>query len=168
MSDYRTESLEKLADRNALDVYAATPGQLRKLVEPVPLAILRRRPYADRWTWTPLEIVGHLVDVEWTLGWRTRTTLCDDQPRIMGMDQEKWVAAQRHNDADPAQLLADFEALRAINLRFWRSLAPSQLHRHGIHSERGPETLDQLLKMYAGHDLSHLDQLRKYLLAMQA
>lgn len=168
MTDYRTQSLEKLGKRDALEVYAATPGVLRGLIEPVAVDLMRRRPYADRWTWTPLEIVGHLVDVEWTLGWRTRTTLCDDEPRIMGMDQEKWVAAQHHNDADPRQLLDDFQALRSINLRFWRSVDSSQLQRHGIHSARGPETLDQLLKMYAGHDLTHLDQLRKYLAAILA
>ncbi len=167
MTDYRKVMLEQLGGRDALAVFAATPGELRKLIEPVPVALLRRRPYADRWTWTPLEIVGHLVDVEWTLGWRTRTTLCDDEPAIAGMDQEKWVAAQRHNDADPRQLLGDFEALRTINLRFWRSVEPSQLQRHGIHSERGPETLDQLLKMYAAHDLAHLDQIRKYLSAIR-
>jgi hypothetical protein len=167
MIDYRKLTLERLGDRNALEVYAATPGQLRALAEPVPAEVLRRRPYSERWTWTPLEIIGHMVDVEWTLGWRTRTTLCDDQPQIMGMDQDKWVAAQRHNDADPRQLLDDFESLRTINLRLWRSLSHSQLQRHGIHSERGSETLAQLLSMYAGHDLLHLDQLRKYLAAVQ-
>lgn len=167
MTHYRQNMLAKLADREPLDVFAATPAALRTLVEPVPVDVLRRRPYADRWTWTPLEIVGHLVDVEWTLGWRTRTTLCDDEPRIMGMDQEKWVAAQRHNDADPRKLLEDFDVLRGINLRLWRSLTPGQLQRYGTHSERGRETLDQLLRMYAGHDLAHLDQIRKYLGALQ-
>lgn len=167
MADYCRRMMDKLAGQDPLAVFAATPSRLRALIESAPVPALRRRPYADRWTWTPLEVLGHFVDVEWTLGWRMRTTLGDDQPRIAGMDQEKWVAAQRHNDADPAMLLADFEALRAINLRLWRSLQPGQLQRDGIHDERGPETLERMLHMYAGHDLIHLDQLHRYLEAVR-
>ena len=32
-----------------------------------------------------------------------------------------------------------------------------------MHDERGPESLDTMLRMYAAHDLHHIDQINRYL-----
>ena len=61
--------------------------------------------------------------------------------------------------------MAEFRALREQNLRVWRGLSLSDLKRAGQHNERGPEALAQMLPMLAGHDLSHIDQIRRYLAA---
>ena len=55
--------------------------------------------------------------------------------------------------------------MRDQNLRIWRGLTPEDLKRAGQHNERGSEALGQMLPMLAGHDLSHLDQIRRYLAA---
>ena len=166
---YRAKTLARLHGRDPLDILSETPGALRAMIAGIPPATLRRRPFADRWTWTPLEVIGHLLDDEWTYGWRIRTVLCDDHPTIMGMDQERWVARQRHNEvADASELLDDFAALRAINLRLWRRVTPEEMKRSGDHAERGEESLQLMLHMHAGHDLGHIEQIRKYLEALKA
>ena len=54
-----------------------------------------------------------------------RWILSEDEPDIVGYDQALWVAELRHNEDDPALLLATFEALRNANLELWarRTLA---------------------------------------------
>ena len=89
--------------------------------------------------------------------------LCEDRPKLLGMDQEKWVIGQKHNLREPAELLALFRELRKGNLALWRSMKPADLERVGLHDERGPESLGLMLRMNAGHDLSHIDQITRYL-----
>src|SRR5262245_3958421 len=99
------------------------------------------------------------------MGYRTRTVLGDDKPRIVGYDQERWAIAQDHNGREPSELVDTFAALRGLNLSLWKRLTPAHLARTGIHAERGEESLGQMLGLLAGHDLSHIDQIRRYLAA---
>ncbi|HSC59235.1 MAG TPA: hypothetical protein VLC11_06710, partial [Gemmatimonadales bacterium] len=57
--------------------------------------------------------------------------------------------------------LEHFAGIRKANLRYWSSLSAAELKRAGMHAERGEETLEHMRKMYAGHDLAHLAQLRR-------
>lgn len=163
---YRQKMLALLGDRGPLDVLAATPDVLARLAAPHPASVMQSRPFADRWTWTPNEIIGHLLDGEWVYGYRVRLILCEERPTILGMDQEKWVAGQRHNEREPAELIADFRALRQRNVAAWRRMSAADLKRVGVHNERGEEPLGLMLKMNAGHDLSHIDQITRYLAAI--
>jgi len=162
---YRSKLFKLLGERDPLEVLAETPKILERILREHSAETLRRRPFEGKWT--PNEIIGHLADTEWTYGYRIRTILCDEQPTIVGMDQEKWVSRQSHNDREPAELLEAFRTLRRLNLQLWRRMSPSDLQRLGRHSERGPESLELMLRMEAGHDLSHIDQLTRYLAALE-
>jgi hypothetical protein len=158
------EKMQRLTGgRDPFEIMAETPRVLADLVRSAPADVLRRRPHAGKWT--PLEVMGHLVDTEFTFGYRFRTIFCDDQPQLIGMDQEKWAIAQKHNERDPAELADNFAALRRINLRFYRSIPKEAYDRFGQHNERGPESIGMMLSYCAGHDLSHIDQLKRYLAA---
>jgi hypothetical protein len=150
-----------VGDGEPLKVLAETIETLRDIVRQRPAALFRKRPFPGKWT--PQEVIGHLSDAEWTMGFRSRTVLSDDRPQIMAYDQERWVAAQGHNEKDLGELLNTFVALRTANLQLWKKLTPAQLQRSGLHSERGEESLGQMIKMLAGHDCSHIDQIRRYL-----
>ncbi len=160
---YYDKLVALLGRRDPLDVLASTPDVIGKLIASHKPETLRKRPFPDRWTWTPLEIIGHLLDGELVYGFRIRLILCEERPTILGMDQEKWVAGQDYNGRDPKALLADFRAARNINLSIWRNIRPDQFARVGVHNERGEESLGQMIRMHAGHDLSHIDQLTRYL-----
>ena len=45
-------------------------------------------------------------------------------------------------------------------------MSAADLKREGIHGERGAESLGVMRKFIAGHDLSHIDQLTRYLAAI--
>jgi hypothetical protein len=168
---YRTDLRAYLAklrtlvgDRERIEILAETPRVLASLVEAHTPAQMQMRPFDGKWT--PSEILGHLGDTEWVFGYRIRQVLGEERPQIYAMDHELWVRGQRHNERDPGELLETFRGLRAPNIRLWQRMTPADLQRVGIHNERGPESLETTLLLQAGHDLSHIDQLKRYLAAV--
>lgn len=158
---YRKKMEGLLGDRDPLTVMAQTADGLARIVEQHPAKLMRTRPFPGKWT--PNEVLGHLVDSEWVYGYRMRLILCEDRPTILGMDHDLWVAGQRHNDREPKELVETFRAMRQFNLSVWGRLGPEELARVGHHNERGAESLGRLLRMIPGHDLSHIDQINRYL-----
>jgi hypothetical protein len=160
---YRARVLALLGGRDPLEVLAETPAILDRLVQANPAGILRARPFPGKWTGN--EIIGHLLDSEWTYGFRIRLVLSEERPAIIGIDQDLWVAGHRHNEREPALLAEMFAALRRCTLDLWRRMGPAELERAGLHNERGPETLGLMQRMIAGHDLAHLAQIERTLKA---
>jgi hypothetical protein len=54
-----------------------------------------------------------------------------------------------------------------FNLALSRRTSPEDLKRTGQHNERGPESLDVMLRLLAGLDLPHLDQIPRHIQAVQ-
>ena len=84
---------------------------------------------------------------------------------IQGYDQDAWARNLGYADARSTLPWASSAVVRMANLRLWRSLTPAQLARVGMHSERGPESLDLLIRLMAGHDLVHRRQMDRVLAA---
>ncbi len=158
---YRGNLLNLLGNQNAIDVLSKTASALAGITREHPASVLRARPFAGKWT--PNEIIGHLVDGEWVYGYRLRLIVCEDYPTVLGTQQDAWVARQRHNEREPSELVEIFRTLREFNLAVWRRTTDAELERTGSHNERGPESLALMLRMMAGHDLSHLAQIERYL-----
>ncbi len=53
--------------------------------------------------------------------------------------------------------------LREMNLALYKTLTPEQWKQHGMHSERGVETVEHIVRLYAGHDLNHIRQIEQIL-----
>ena len=162
---YREKMFKLLGDRNPLEVLSQTASTLADIVRTHSATVLRTRPFEGKWT--PNEIIGHLVDSEWVYGYRLRLILCEDNPTILGMNQDLWVAGQRHNEREPSDLVEIFRTMRQFNLALWKRMSPAELKRTGQHNERGPESLGVMLRMLAGHDLSHLDQITRHIQAVR-
>ena len=158
---YREKMFKLLGDRNPLEALAQTASALADIVRKHSVTVLRTRPFEGKWT--PNELIGHLADSEWVYGYRLRLILCEDNPTILGMNQDLWVAGQRHNEREPSELVEMFRTMRQFNLALWTRVSPADLQRTGQHNERGPESLGVMLRMLAGHDLSHLDQITRYI-----
>ena len=162
---YRQKMFSLLDDRGPLEVMAQTPDKLTEIVQGHSAAVLRTRPFEGKWT--PNEIIGHLSDSEWVYGYRLRLVLSEDNPTIFGTRQDSWVASLRHNERGPSELLEIFRTLRQLNLAAWQQASSADLERSGRHNERGPESLAVMLRLVAGHDLSHLTQIARYIQAAQ-
>lgn len=162
---YRENLFKLVDDRNPLEVLAQTAFTLTDIVRKHSATILRTRAVEGKWT--PNEVIGHLTDGEWVYGYRLRLILCEDKPSILGTNQDLWVAGQRHNEREPSELVEMFRTMRQFNLALWKRMSPADLKRTGQHNERGPESLEVMLRITAGHDLSHLDQINRYIQAVQ-
>ena len=161
---YRKRLWDYLGSQEPLEVLGRTADVLAGIVRTNDRKRLQVRPIEGKWT--PCEVIGHLCDCEWVYGYRARLILCEEHPAIQGMDQDLWVAGQHYNEREPIELAEEFRYLRKHNLRLWQSLSPQELARTGQHSERGLESLDLLRTLLAGHDLLHLDQLKRLLMAI--
>ena len=161
---YQDMLLSLLGDDDPAVVFAATEKRLRELVAEVGPQ-LRVRPAPAEWS--VLECLGHFVDAELVVSARVRWILAEDQPDIVPYDQDRWVDGLRHNDDDPADLIALFAALRTANLRLWATRTAEERTRLGIHRERGPESYELTVRLSAGHDRFHVAQAERTLAAVR-
>jgi uncharacterized damage-inducible protein DinB len=158
---YKDRILDTLGDRDPLLVLEETPRKLAELVKAQPADALTRRPAPSKWSIT--EILAHLADAEMVLGFRVRLMLGQSGVPIQAFDQDVWAVFSRYDRIPAAESLERITVDRRANLRLLRSLSPEQLQQHGVHTERGHETVAHVLKMWAGHDLNHRGQVQRIL-----
>jgi DinB superfamily len=159
-AEYQRFILSKLGDEDPAEVQAATPQALRDLFARAGDG-LRTAPAPGEWS--VLQVAGHMLDGEVVSSARYRWILAQDEPPLVGYDQELWVERLHRGQDDPQELLATFEALRRANLGLWSRSTDAERARVGIHEERGPESYELTFRLTAGHDRNHLDQARRAL-----
>jgi DinB superfamily len=147
--------------KQPLAIQAATPKRIERLIKGVPASKLGKRPAAD--TWSVSEILAHLGDAEIVIGFRMRLILGAPGTPMAAYDQNSWVTSGHYDQRDPRKSLEQFRAVRAANLALLKSLTPEQWKHFGIHSERGQETIEHVVRMTAGHDINHLQQIERIL-----
>ena len=154
---YQQQLLALLGEDDPAKVQHLTEAALRSVLKDTG-SELRRRPAPAEWS--VVELLGHLVDAEIVMSGRYRWTMSQDQPPLLGYDQDQWVARLHHNDDEPDELLAVFMGLREANLRLWGRTSADDRERVAMHAERGPESYELMFRMLAGHDRFHLNQMR--------
>jgi hypothetical protein len=110
-----------------------------------------------------MDVVHHLADTELVYGFRLRMVLTQDTPALQGYDQDVWARTFRYREMPLPDVLAQLAVLRSANLRLLRGLEPPQWKRAGLHSERGLETVEHIVRMIGGHDLVHRRQIERIL-----
>ncbi|MBZ5659830.1 MAG: DinB family protein [Acidobacteriia bacterium] len=149
----------QLGGQDPMKVQTATPKKIERLIKGVPASKLRKPPAPGKWSVG--EILAHLADCEIVTGWRVRQILGAPGTPIQPFDQDAWAAAGHYAKRDPRKSFELFAALRAGNLALLKSLSPEQWKQHGMHAERGVETVERILQMMAGHDINHTKQIEK-------
>ena len=114
-------------------------------------------------TWSPVVIVGHLIQAERT-NWIPRAQIIIQQGtdrRFRPFDRMPDVNANRAQSI--GELLSEFARAREeslARLKEWR-LTDAQLALEGEHPEFGTVTLRQLLATWVAHDLGHIAQISR-------
>ena len=144
---------------NGIRVLERTPSALQSLLGGLPIEWTSPNEGPD--TWSPFDVVGHLIDGEET-DWivRARIILNQDGDRRFE-PYDRFRHFQRNQGCVLTGLLTEFAELREQNvaeLQSW-NLAPDQLQLAGIHPEFGPVTLEQLLATWVAHDCTHIAQI---------
>jgi hypothetical protein len=138
-----------------------TPAALDALLRDLPETWTHRNEGEE--TWSPFDIIGHLIHGErtdWMPRAKTILQFGETQP-FAPFDREGF--AHESQNKSLAQLLDKFARLRAENLDELRALNLQQadLERRGRHPALGVVTLSQLLATWAAHDLTHLHQISR-------
>jgi hypothetical protein len=158
---YTQRVVSYMEGKKPLVVQAATVKTLERLSKGVPIAKLRKRPASDKWSVG--EILAHLAEAEIVGGFRMRLILGAPGAPITPFDQDAWVISGHYSKRDPRKSLEQFRAVREANLDLLKSLTPEQWKHHGIHAERGVETIEHIARMFAGHDINHTRQIEEIL-----
>lgn len=154
---YISRILSNISDRDPWAVLTTTAGRLRELIAGRTIEQLARRPEPSKWS--AVEILAHLADAEVVAGWRIRSILASDGAPLQPFDQDAWASALRYAETDPFQSCELFAVNRASLLSLLNRVDPKLHANHGLHAERGRESIEHLVRLYAGHDLNHLRQL---------
>ena len=163
---YTQRIIGNLNGQEPLKVLAATPKKLERMVARASAAKLKKRPAPDKWSVN--EVIAHLADVEIVVGWRIRSILGSPGTPIQAFDQDAWVKACHYEKRDIKKSIAQIRAAREANLALYKSLAAEQWKHYGMHSERGQESVEHIVRMMAGHDLNHLQQIESILASKTA
>jgi DinB superfamily len=158
---YTQRILGYVEGKQPLTVQAATVKKLARLIKGVPTAKLRTCPAPNKWSVS--EIVAHLADGEIVGAFRLRFILGAPGSPVVAYDQDAWVTSGHYDKRDPHKSLELFRILREANLALLKSLTPEQWKLYGMHSERGQESIEHIVRMFAGHDINHLLQIEKIL-----
>jgi hypothetical protein len=153
-----------LADTIA--ILSRTPATLDALLRGLPDPWLRGnegRTQEGKESWSPFDIVGHLIVGERT-DWMPRAGIILAHGEARPFDPfDRFAQEQETQGKSLEQLLDEFARQRKENLATLHelNLQPEDLARRGMHPELGAVTLSQLLATWAVHDLTHLHQLSR-------
>lgn len=146
---------------DALAILERTPGTLRAWLAELPDGWLQADEGPD--TFSPLEVLGHLVHGERT-DWMARARIIVEVGPGRAFEPFDRFAQRRDFAGWSAgRLLDEFARLRETNLADLRALPVTEgaLAREGTHPELGRVTLRELLATWVVHDLSHLAQIAR-------
>jgi hypothetical protein len=157
MTPYVERILSLLGDEDPIEILRATPGRLEHLHGVLGSDGLERR-YAPG-KWRGRDILAHLADAELGMGFRVRQVIAGEG--IQPFDQDAW--ARRYDRLEPSLAVEAFRGLRAWNLALYATFELRDWVAEAHHPERGPESVDVMVRFLAGHDLNHLVQLEQLL-----
>lgn len=110
--------------------------------------------------WSVRQIVCHLSDSELVGADRFRRTIAEDNPTIISYDEKAWAEKLDYHKRKFSHAIETFRHIRAENHDILKDLPEEAWQRIATHSERGPLTLLDLLRIYAQHAESHAKQIQ--------
>ncbi|HEY7215048.1 MAG TPA: DinB family protein [Thermoanaerobaculia bacterium] len=156
---YVAALMAALGPRDPFQVLTDMPAALRKAVSGLSPEQEKTPEAAGKWS--VKQVVQHLADAELVGGFRYRMVLTHDSPELPGYDQDIWAERLHYQESDLPTALDDFARLRQANLRLLRAATPADMQRVARHAERGDESLEKMIRMFAGHDTVHLRQIAR-------
>jgi hypothetical protein len=147
----------------ALTILAHTPAALDGLLRGLPPDWLR----ADEGegTWSPLDVVGHLIHADRT-NWLPRLgTILQSGEAVPFPAFDRFASIEDSGRRSLADLLDEFARVRAesVDTLARLDLLTADLDRRGQHPAFGAVTLRQLIATWVTHDFDHLMQMTRVL-----
>jgi len=114
-------------------------------------------------TWSPFEIVGHLiVNEETNFLPRTVLILSNEEHKILS-PINMTVHLEQNRGRKITRLLSEFTELRVRNIETLKSLniSDDDLRKTAMHPKVGSVCLSNILSIWVAHDLTHIGQIAR-------
>ncbi len=145
--------------QQAIELLSRTPSTLNSMLCDLPESWLVQNEGPD--TWSPYDIVGHLIHGEET-DWIPRAKIIIEHGDARAFEPFDRVGMfEKSKGKTIAELLDEFALLRKESLHALNEmkLTPELLEKRGKHPELGVVTMKQLLATWVVHDLGHVRQI---------
>jgi hypothetical protein len=145
-----------------IEILRRTPGTLRAWLAGLSEEWIRSDEGPD--TWSPFDVVGHLIHGEET-DWIPRLRIMLEHGEAIPFTPfDRFAMFEKSKGKTLGELLDTFARRREESLTFLSlNLRPEQLGLRGTHPTLGRVTVRQLLATWAVHDLGHLAQIARTL-----
>ena len=145
---------------DAVAILERTPASLAALLNGLPDTWTRATEGGE--TWSPYDVIGHLIHAEHT-DWVPRAALIMEGKMRPFTPFDRQAQFAESKGKSLAELLAEFAAARRDSLSALTrmGLTDRDLPRQGMHPELGSVTLGQLLATWVVHDLDHVTQVAR-------
>ena len=147
--------------QTARPILARTPAVLNTLLRDLPDAFVTGNEGPD--TWSPFDVMGHLVHGERT-DWIPRVNhLLKHRESVAFPKFDRFAQFEESKGRTLPELLDAFAELRRESLERLDALnvSPADLALTGLHPVFGQVTLGQLLATWVAHDLDHVMQISR-------
>jgi uncharacterized damage-inducible protein DinB len=142
-------------DRSLIDHYEADADLPARSMAGLSPADLKAFPGPG--AWSVQQVILHLMDSDLIGSDRMKRVAAETKPpAIIAYDETAFADQLRYHDQDPALACEIFRLNRRMTAALLRLLPDEAFARIGNHSERGPETLAQLVEDYVQHARYHL------------
>ena len=149
-----------------IERYERGPKLIKDALAKVPPEALTWRPGPGKWS--VHEVVCHCADSETTASVRIRFLIGEDNPTIVGYDQDRWARRFDYHGLPLDLALRQLETVRAWTADLIRRLPEAAWSRAGTHTESGHYTAERWLELYAEHLEVHARQIERNLEAWNA
>lgn len=149
-------------ERNSLiERYAAGPARLLSVLADVPAPAMQWRPAPGKWS--VHEVIVHCADSETNSHMRLRYLLAEDNPVIVGYNQDRWATSLDYHAHPLEPAVATIVSVRANTVPLLHRLPEAAWARMGTHTESGRYGVEDWLRLYADHLEVHERQVRRNL-----
>jgi hypothetical protein len=145
--------------KDPMQVQRSSAGRLKKLIQGLTPKQLKWRYEPAKWSIA--EILAHLADTEIVGSWRMRSIIGENGITLQPFDQDAWASVFDYQNRDAKRSLETFRILRENNLAMLKEIPREAWDNHGMHLERGKETVAHVVRMFAGHDTNHILQVER-------
>lgn len=146
--------------------YAAGPVELANAWVELPAEARHFRPASQEWS--AHEIICHCADSEMNSAMRIRTLVAEEDPVIVGYNQNTWVTVFASHDIEAELAIETIAMARKWTVPLLLHMTEAQWAAVGTHSESGTYSAIDWLNTYAVHLHDHADQIRSNLRAWNA
>ena len=142
-----------------IELYGCGFDLLMAALAEVPQEAMKFKPEPKEWS--VHEVIIHLADSESIAAQQARMMVAEPGKTVMAYDPDAWANNLHYQKGDVDEALQLLKWTRAFTYRWFKSLPEQAFALSADYpGDEEPYILDDLLRIYAGHIPSHIEQIR--------